>query len=280
MKHILIPFDFSEAAKRALLIANTLADSIQAQITVLYAVEPPSGRFASAKKEEVNKEYVIDEINKSKAELNLSNRNDVIVEHGKASDCICKLAKELEVDLIVMGSRGERELTEWFLGSTTDKVIRASIIPVLTVNPDTPIKTRYSAVFSSNFFGEMYKPFGELQPVMNGILSDIDYLKVVTPSNFEPTQKSLRLFNDFAKEYGVSESKFTTYNDYKIRRGILDYTESNMRDVIVIFTHGRRGVSRLFADNMASELIGNSKAMILTKRLPEELVNDNILFPG
>jgi len=280
MKHILIPFDFSDAAKRALLIANSLAGSNQAKLTVLYAIEPPTGRFGSAKKTDINEQDVIDEINKSTADLNLGDQIKIKIEYGKASDCICKFSVDLNIDLIIMGSRGERELTEWFLGSTTDKVIRTSTIPVLTVNPDTPIKTAYTAVFSSNFFGEMYKPFGELQPVLNAVVSDIDYLKVVTPSNFEPTQKSLRLFRDFAKEYGVSASKFATYNDYKIRRGILDYTESNKRDVIVIFTHGRRGVSRLFADNMASELIGNSKAMILTKRLPEELVNDNILFPG
>lgn len=50
---------------------------------------------------------------------------------GIPSHEICRLAEEKEVDLIVIGSRGERKIKQMFLGSTASNVIRISRKPVL-----------------------------------------------------------------------------------------------------------------------------------------------------
>src|SRR5690606_119522 len=43
------------------------------------------------------------------------------------------IAKEMDVDLIVMGSHGASGLREVFVGSNTEKVVRTSEIPVLVI---------------------------------------------------------------------------------------------------------------------------------------------------
>ncbi len=50
---------------------------------------------------------------------------------GMPSREIERLAREKEVDLIVIGSRGKRKISDMFLGSTTSNVIRLSEVPVL-----------------------------------------------------------------------------------------------------------------------------------------------------
>lgn len=58
---------------------------------------------------------------------------DIEICYGRPSKAILKLAKKLPADLIVLGNRSSRTLTQFFLGSTTQNVIRKSSIPVVVV---------------------------------------------------------------------------------------------------------------------------------------------------
>ena len=57
------------------------------------------------------------------------------VHHG-AADAILDYAQNNEVDLIIMSTHGRSGISRWAFGSVTDKVIRHSRIPVLTVTPE------------------------------------------------------------------------------------------------------------------------------------------------
>ena len=58
-----------------------------------------------------------------------------VVISGWAADSIMKYAEENGVDLIVMSTHGRSGISRWFMGSVTDRVVRHSIVPVLTVSP-------------------------------------------------------------------------------------------------------------------------------------------------
>ena len=48
---------------------------------------------------------------------------------------IIRYAKELEIDLIVLGTHGRTGLAHVLLGSVAERVVRKSPCPVLTVHP-------------------------------------------------------------------------------------------------------------------------------------------------
>ena len=52
---------------------------------------------------------------------------------GDPADAIVRMAEELEVDLIVMGTHGRTGLQHVLLGSVAEKVVRLALCPVLTV---------------------------------------------------------------------------------------------------------------------------------------------------
>ena len=54
---------------------------------------------------------------------------------GKPADAIIDFAQKNHVDLIIMSTHGRSGVTRWLLGSVTDKVVRHSAVPVLTVSP-------------------------------------------------------------------------------------------------------------------------------------------------
>jgi nucleotide-binding universal stress UspA family protein len=55
------------------------------------------------------------------------------VEVGDAATTICAVAEELGVDVIVVGTHGRTGLSRFFLGSTSEHVIRHAPCPVLVV---------------------------------------------------------------------------------------------------------------------------------------------------
>jgi nucleotide-binding universal stress UspA family protein len=58
-----------------------------------------------------------------------------IIEHGLPSAIIREKARSLDIDLIVIGKRGETELDEALLGSVTKHVLYENVCDVLVVSP-------------------------------------------------------------------------------------------------------------------------------------------------
>lgn len=53
---------------------------------------------------------------------------------ANAGECIVTYARDHDIDLIIMGTHGRSGVSRWFLGSTTERVLRASRhIPTLVV---------------------------------------------------------------------------------------------------------------------------------------------------
>jgi nucleotide-binding universal stress UspA family protein len=56
---------------------------------------------------------------------------------GRAYQDIVRMAQELKIDLLVLGTHGRTGFSHLFFGSTAEKVVRLSPCPVLTVkHPD------------------------------------------------------------------------------------------------------------------------------------------------
>ncbi|VDN11460.1 unnamed protein product [Dibothriocephalus latus] len=54
---------------------------------------------------------------------------------AKPGEHICRLSKELSIDVIVMGSRGLGKIRRTFLGSVSDYVLHHAITPVIIIPP-------------------------------------------------------------------------------------------------------------------------------------------------
>jgi nucleotide-binding universal stress UspA family protein len=67
-------------------------------------------------------------------------RTSVSVLVGKPAEEIVRFAKENEVDLIIMGSRGKSGFSRWDMGNVADKVLRATDIPVVLIKPKRGFK--------------------------------------------------------------------------------------------------------------------------------------------
>jgi nucleotide-binding universal stress UspA family protein len=141
--HILVPTDFSDEAKRALYYAIEEAKQYQAKLSLLHVLHHQPNADVSYVREvpESRRGY---EVEGDSDEAALTHLRDLIppafsgfwevhVATGEPADAIVRLATDLGVDLIVMGTHGRTGLQHVILGSVAEKVVRHAPCPVLTV---------------------------------------------------------------------------------------------------------------------------------------------------
>jgi len=141
LKRILVPTDFSESARHALLYGTSFAREYEGELILLHVVENLTVGYASDLFP-VPMAEVFDEISGyAKAELaklgaEVKEKGVTVRElvvQGKPSAEIVRVAREETADMIVLGTHGKGMLDKALFGSTAERVIRRAPCPVLTV---------------------------------------------------------------------------------------------------------------------------------------------------
>ena len=133
---ILLPTDGSEATGKAVQQALDLAATCDARLHVVSIVnqtalpaEAPRGQLVDEL--EAFAESAVDEVEERASEAGVD--VTTAVENGTPYRAILDYADENDVDVIVIGTHGRRGIDRYLVGSVTEKVVRLSDVPVLTV---------------------------------------------------------------------------------------------------------------------------------------------------
>ncbi len=138
---ILVPTDGSDASLNAVEEAIDLARDQAAELHVLNvveltAVEPMNtagGDVVTPMKEAG--ERTVERTVRQATDAGVESAEGVTVT-GVAHEEIVAYITDHDIDLVVLGTHGRTGLDRLLLGSVTEKVVRVSPIPVLTVRPD------------------------------------------------------------------------------------------------------------------------------------------------
>lgn len=137
-ERILVPTDGSEYASRAGARATHLAAAFDATVYLLNVVDldAEAGPFSAGG---VGEEYVErledkgqETLEKTASTLDRAVQTEVVT--GRPAEAILEFAREQEIDLIAMGTRGRTGVQRYVMGSVTERVVSLAEIPVLTVN--------------------------------------------------------------------------------------------------------------------------------------------------
>lgn len=139
---MLCPIDFSEPSRSALCYAAAIADHFGARLTVLSVDDPLLAEVAASSGQVPPlTEVTLDELKRFCRET-LTNceagpkQIQFRVTVGKPASEILREANESHADLIVMSSHGRSGIQKMFFGSTTERVLRETTVPVF-ITPDT-----------------------------------------------------------------------------------------------------------------------------------------------
>ncbi len=136
---ILVALDGSPDAESALRHAVTLARDQNARLTLLTVAPAPStaaGAGASQPPDLLDlHETILRQANEwLPKDIGVTTK----VERGNAAETILRTLREGDYDLVVMGSHGHSRVRRALLGSVSEKVLRASTVPVLLMRAVPP----------------------------------------------------------------------------------------------------------------------------------------------
>ena len=154
IKKILYATDLSENARYAFSYAADMAQKYDAMVTILYVMENMNHTMEIQVRDLVGKDewnkiklekqkFLTEKIKKrledfcTKMDSQIDSCSllveDIRITKGNPTEEILNASKELNADMIVMGSHGYNILQDALLGGTARKVVRKSETPVLVV---------------------------------------------------------------------------------------------------------------------------------------------------
>jgi nucleotide-binding universal stress UspA family protein len=277
MKKIIVPIDFSEHSEYALEAAVKLAKPNNAEIIALHMLEMSDSVINSTDSEQYQKAVFFLRLAEKRftefldkpylKEANIT----PLVKHFKVFSEVNDVAKEQGADLIVMGSHGTSGLSEIFVGSNTEKVVRHAEIPVLVLKNKFEISQLKDVVFASDFSSESVAVYLRASKLFNALNAKLHLLYVNLPSDrFRSTNEIDEIVSDFLRKAdgnldNLKHISFTS--DYTVERGVLNYANKIGADLIAVATHGRKGIAHFFEGSISEDIANHSVLPVMTFKM-------------
>ena len=213
MKRILVPTDFSKEAGYALDAAANISSKTGAQILLMHVVEgfvhgsfSTQGGTPDDLSEEVFMKKLLEK-GKSDLEKLVTNRNlegvsiSTAVKVGNPFHHIARDILDNEADLVIIGSKGASGYEEVLIGSNTERVVRHSNCPVITVKEPIDFTQVTDIVFAADFIDTEDNVANHLKNLQNVLDAKLHLVKVDTPSNFESSREIKNRIHTFVRSF-------------------------------------------------------------------------------
>lgn len=294
---ILFATDLSRSAEGAEVYASTLAASWGATLTVISVLEFPPG---------LNPEYPVNRLYLAEL-MKQATRGLVAVKErtsargvvaqtriatGIPSEEVSAAARAEGTDLVVVGTVGKTGLEHVLLGSTAERIIRTAPCPVLVVRTERsraeqggkqpPVEFKrllvpvdfsdcsLDALEYAVFVAQRTKASLTLLHVMEPVSYGLDF-------TFPHPEKRVLQREAIASRLDGLVSSLASAQvtaDHLLRGGlphdsILEAARTGSADMIVMGTHGRRGLSHALFGSVAESVLRQAHCPVLTVRSPK-----------
>ncbi|WP_440991750.1 universal stress protein [Haloarchaeobius baliensis] len=277
---ILVPTDGSDCATAAVGYAEDVASRYDATVHVLNVLDSRLAENAPQQERSGSRaESVVDEVTEEVSAQSLDVER--AVRTGVPYRVILEYAGENDIDLVVMGTHGRTGVERYLLGSVTEKILRRSDVPVLTVRDSDDGSVHYpfesvlvptdgsdAATAAADVGLDVAGRYGaqvHVVSVVDAFSMGVDVRsQLMTDSLEDAAQEAV---DSIASRAGDSVAGVETAVGFgrpykKLRRYIAD----NDVDLVVMGTHGRTGLERYLLGSVTEKIVRTSPVPVLTVR--------------
>jgi len=295
IRRILFATDFSQWARRAEDYACAFACSWRASLTVLSVAEFPPGLNPEYA---VNREYLADLRKQGSSQLGdlkgRAERRGIAVTTrlamGIPSEEVITAARAEDSDLIVVGTRGKTGLAHVLLGSTAERVIRGAPCPVMTVRTE-PAGAEDDGVLSRPVtlnrilvpvdfsdcsldalkYAIVVAQQAQVSLMLLHVLEPVAYGLDFTFGQSRARAQEREIWTKRLEELVSSHQHAHVPIASQLRGGlpsdsILDAVQALPCDLIVMGTHGRRGISHVISGSVAEAVLRKARCPVISVR--------------
>lgn len=272
--NILIPTDFSEISEKALQMTSMLAKKMPVNIHMLHVIESVSDTLPTntCLSDTIGLITFQQEIYAASVHFNhLRHKGFVFdgrVSIGRLLSCVAEFVKTEEIDLVVMGTEGSEGIIELIAGSNAQQMVRHLEVPVITIKYDAEILALNDILFVSDF-GCIGDP-GEIELVSriaNTFNSTVHLLQIVSDKDQLKVDAITVQMTNFAQVHKIDRFQIHIHQQNQILKGVQNFNEEEIVDMVCIRTHGRKGISHLLFGSIAEKLVNRCNKPVLTFHL-------------
>ena len=279
---ILVPVDVNTDSKAQMKTAVKIARSFNSEIIIMF-VAPEEVEQYEIKDIVIN--AITDSLNtlkKSFIKEKITTR-EPLLKYGKPVDKILEVATRENVNLILVGSGMKEKREKYKLGTTTQRLINMSDIPVWVVKskqkPDCnnilcPVdysEPSERALKNAIFLSASFKSNLTILAVYEPIMYISPRIKVDLE---EENSKRLKRFEDEMKHFtGQFDLKGIKHKIViqtgKAEENILKTIKESAHDLLIMGTNGRSGLSRLVMGSITEKVTREVPCSFITTKIQE-----------
>jgi nucleotide-binding universal stress UspA family protein len=212
---------------------------------------------------------------------------EALVREGRTHEAVLATAAEMGALCVVMGSRVHAVLEHWLVGRTATRVARAAHVPVFTIDIHRPWRTPSRILFASDlqddrrsqvWAARLTGTFGAELVILHvsELGSDItapygfpararEEIRTGLEARLETVRSEVEAA---ASSHAAGASGIATELRFAgdPARTILEAAKEHDSDLIVLGTHGRRGLARAFLGSVAEGVAHRAGRTVVTVR--------------
>lgn len=270
MLKILIPTDFSMLSRKAAEYAVSLSTSIDAEYVLLHCDNNPRPSYSF-----INK---LDDIIRNEAMSTAKAMAQSIIEStGVAAKITCDFifgdpvaeldgyCKKHDIDMIVMGTKGESVIKNRIFGSVASGVLEQVSCPTLFVPAEAECDSPKDIAFATDLTNvdEEIQELIEFAQFFNATIHVVHvYPDMIDPSTFDEESTKLELI----AKTSYPQITFNAVMDSDIISGLDSFVASDDPDLIAMFTYKSGVLEYLFNESVSEEMAMHSKTPLLIMR--------------
>jgi len=279
MKTILIPTDFSANANNALEYAAEIAHHTQASLVLLNVYTPVVSRS------NIISALLADEVGDAKKEIR--EKLDVLrktleseypgisctcrVEVGETVDQVLEVAREINTDVIIMGTLGASNITRSLFGSNTASVIENSVCPVLCIPSGCIYHLPKRILFATNFSYEDIQGIIKSVTLAKAFNAEIMLGHVDTSAEEEEDEASMQNFlKEVTLASGYDNFSYRIVSDHNVSMGLDAMIQESDVDIVALATHRRNFFEKFYNPSLTKKISLYSNIPILVFQNPPD----------
>lgn len=274
MKTILVPTDFSKNAENALYYAIALAQREKSKIILLhtYLIDyPVSSTSYDLIMEEKKQALEYSEHQLNAESMKIKQAGDIafetISEEDSAVDAILKVIKERKIDLVVMGTKGESNLLNTILGSTTAAVIEKASCPVVAVPMDASVEPIKKITYATAYDQSDLDALEKVVEIAALFRAQVNVLHIITTREEEAKkaeEEKMKVFMEEAeRRISYNNMSFQLLEGVTVEDALEEYIDEHSTSMLVMSTHHRGFFKRLFGKSVTKHMAYHSTVPLM-----------------
>ena len=275
MKKIIVPTDFSYASKDALAYAISIAPKLHASVEVVhiytgsfdtnnpYVVHAGMGRHESLMKD-------LEDFATFEGEGGVAVKQQVMLTYraigGMTERELVKISKDPDTLLMVVGKTGKTVSTNRLFGSTAKDIATKAHCPVLLVPKNESFKSINNVLYASDYGAIDQFTLKEAVDFASLFEAAIHFVHITEKGNQETSYKVIedKIFNFLFQDKDPDFAFHLVNIKYPdIVKGLNKYIEENKIDLLIMVSHHRNFITRLFTKSTTKEMAHYSTVPML-----------------